>query len=137
LLGATRQLLAFRTGRRRDGEADEPHVRALHGALAGGESIVTTGLILQELLQGFAGPRARKDIIERFSALPLLTPDRPDYINAADLRNLCSRSGVQLERLTRCWPSCAFDTSSHCLRPTTILCSRQDIAISSCGALTA
>jgi hypothetical protein len=84
--------LAFR----RDGEADEPHVKALHGALTGGESIVTTGLILQELLQGFAGPRARKDIIERFSALPLLTPDRADYIDAADLRNLCRRSGVQL-----------------------------------------
>jgi len=83
--------LAFR----RDGEADEPHVRALRGALTGGESIVTTGLILQELLQGFAGPRSRRDIIERFSTLPLLTPDRPDYINAADLRNLCRRSGVQ------------------------------------------
>ena len=84
--------LAFR----RDGEADEPHVRALQGALTGGDSIVTTGLILQELLQGFAGPRARKDIIERFSALPLLTPDRSDYIDAAELRNLCRRSGVQL-----------------------------------------
>ena len=84
--------LAFR----RDGEADAPHVKALHSALTGGESIVTTGLVLQELLQGFAGPRARKDIIERFSALPLLTPDRPDYIDAADLRNLCRRSGVQL-----------------------------------------
>ena len=84
--------LAFR----RDGEADEPHVKVLHGALSGGESIVTTGLILQELLRGFAGPRARKDIIERFSALPLLTPGRPDYIDAADLRNLCRRSGVQL-----------------------------------------
>jgi hypothetical protein len=84
--------LAFR----RDDNVDGPHVRALHGALAGGDSIVTTGLILQELLQGFAGPRARKDIIDRFSALPLLTPDRSDYIAAAELRNLCRRSGVQL-----------------------------------------
>jgi hypothetical protein len=84
--------LAFR----RDGSADEPQVRALRAALNGGESLVTTGLILQELLQGFAGPRARKDIIERFSALPLLAPDRQDYIDAADLRNLCRRSGVQI-----------------------------------------
>jgi len=45
-------------------------------ALGGGESIVTTGLILQELLQGFAGPRARKDIVQRFTALPLIVPDR-------------------------------------------------------------
>ena len=57
---------------------------------------VRINAILQELLQGSAGPRARKDIIERFSALPLLTPDRPDYIDAAELRNLCRRSGVQL-----------------------------------------
>src|ERR1022692_339689 len=84
--------LAFR----RDRETDVPHVKALHVALAGGESIVTTGLILQELLQGFAGPRARKDIIERFAALPLLAPDRQDYIDAADLRNRCRRVCVQI-----------------------------------------
>src|ERR1700694_3491353 len=84
--------LAFR----RDGDADEPHVKALHGALSGGESIVTTGLILQELLQGFAGPRARKQIIERFSALPLLVPDRQDHVEAADLRHRCRRAGVQI-----------------------------------------
>ncbi len=44
---------------RRDRLSDTPPVRALHAALTGGESIVTTGLILQELLQGFTGPRAR------------------------------------------------------------------------------
>ena len=84
--------LAFR----RDRVANEPQVRALRTAIAGGEPIVITGLILQELLQGFSGPRARKDIVERFSALPLLAPDRQDYIDAADLRNLCRRSGVQV-----------------------------------------
>jgi len=57
---------------------------------------VTTGLILQELLQGFAGPRARKDIIDRFATLPLLAPDRQDYIDAAELRNRCRRAGVQV-----------------------------------------
>lgn len=81
---------------RRDGTVDAPQVNALRAALAGGEAIVTAGLILQELLQGFAGPRACRQIIERFSALPLLTPDRQDYVDAADLRNLCRRSGVQL-----------------------------------------
>lgn len=84
--------LAFR----RDHESDVPQVKALHEALTGGEPIVTTGLILQELLQGFSGPRARRDIIERFSALPLLAPDRADYVDAAEIRNLCRRSGVQL-----------------------------------------
>jgi predicted nucleic acid-binding protein len=84
--------LAFR----RDVESAAPEVKALRAAIGGGDSIVTTGLILQELLQGFAGPRARKDIVQRFAALPLLAPDRRDYIDAAELRNGCRRSGVQL-----------------------------------------
>jgi predicted nucleic acid-binding protein len=84
--------LAFR----RDGDSDSPSVDALRASLAGGDSIVTTGLILQELLQGFAGPRARKEILERFAALPLLIPDRRDYIDAAELRNRCRRSGIQV-----------------------------------------
>ena len=65
-------------------------------ALEGGETIVTTGLVLQELLQGFAGPRARQDIIERFTALPLLSPDRQDHVAAAELRNRCRRAGLQI-----------------------------------------
>lgn len=58
--------------------------------------MVTTGLVLQELLQGFTGPRARRDIIDRFTSLPLLSPDRQDHIDAAELRNRCRRAGVQL-----------------------------------------
>ena len=84
--------LAFR----RDINSDAPAVDVLRTALAGGDSIVTTGLILQELLQGFTGPRDRKQIVERFAALPLLIPDRRDYIDAAEFRNLCRRSGVQI-----------------------------------------
>jgi predicted nucleic acid-binding protein len=84
--------LAFR----RDTESLSPQVAALQAALSGGESVVTTGLILQELLQGFSGARAHKELIQRFAALPLIVPDRRDYIEAADLRNLCRRSGVQL-----------------------------------------
>ena len=54
------------------------------------------GLVLQELLQGFAGPRARAALLERFSALPSVTPDRDDHVDAATLRNACRRGGVQL-----------------------------------------
>ena len=81
---------------RRDPISAAPQVRALRNALEGEEIVVTTGLVLQELLQGFAGPRARKDIIERFTALPLLGPDRQDHIDAAELRNSCRRAGVQV-----------------------------------------
>ena len=84
--------LAFR----RDRDPGARQVTALREALEGDELVVTTGLVLQELLQGFAGPRARKDIIERFAALPLLSPDRQDHIEAAELRNRCRRAGVQL-----------------------------------------
>jgi len=56
---------------------------------------VTTGLVLQELLQGFSGPRNRTQILDRFAALPLLVPDRRDHVEAAELRNKCRRGGIQ------------------------------------------
>ena len=83
--------LAFR----RDHVSAAPEVRVLRDALEGGDTIVVTGLVLQELLQGFSGPKARKDIIDRFAALPLLAPDRQDHIDAAELRNRCRRAGLQ------------------------------------------
>lgn len=81
---------------RRDAQASAPEVEALKNALEEGRVIVTTGLVLQELLQGFSGPRARKQIVERFAALPLLAPDRQDHIDAAELRNRCRRAGIQV-----------------------------------------
>ena len=84
--------LAFR----RDSVSSPGEVFALRQALEGGDTVVTTGLILQELLQGFSGPRARKDIIDRFSALPFLNPNRQDHIDAAELRNQGRRAGVQI-----------------------------------------
>jgi predicted nucleic acid-binding protein len=71
-------------------------VRELARALAVGETIVATGLVLQELLQGFSGPKARQAILNRFAALPLLAPDRRDHVEAAELRNRCRRAGVQI-----------------------------------------
>ena len=84
--------LAFR----RDAAKPSPEIDALKGALEGGDSVVTTGLVLQELLQGFSGPRDRGQIIDRFGALPLLSPDRQDHIEAADIRNRCRRAGIQV-----------------------------------------
>jgi predicted nucleic acid-binding protein len=81
---------------RRDGAPDAPEVRALLDALTGAHDIVTTGLVLQELLQGFSGPRAATSIIARFRALPLISPDRDDHIAAATIRNLCRQRGVQI-----------------------------------------
>jgi predicted nucleic acid-binding protein len=81
---------------RRDRPADVPEVRSLVRALEGVERVVATGLVLQELLQGFTGPKARGQIVDRFAAFPLLVPDREDHIAAAELRNLCRKRGVQV-----------------------------------------
>jgi predicted nucleic acid-binding protein len=95
--------LAFR----RDVPPQSAQVRALKSAINAGEPLLTTGLVLQELLQGFSGPRAQAQILDRFSAVPLLVPDREDHIRAAALRNTCRRAGVQVGT-TLCWRSCAF-----------------------------
>lgn len=84
--------LAFR----RDAVATAVEVMTLRQSLEAGDTILTTGLVLQELLQGFAGPRARQQLIERFVALPFINPDRQDHFEAADLRNRCRRSGIQI-----------------------------------------
>lgn len=81
---------------RRDESIATSEVIQLRVALDTGDSIFTTGLVLQELLQGFSRPKANRQIIERFSALPFLVPDREDYIQAADLRNACRRKGLQV-----------------------------------------
>ena len=81
---------------RRDAEASEPEVQVLKHSLLGDEVVVTTGLVLQELLHGFSGAKAQAQIVQRFASLPLIQPDRDDYIGAAALRNTCRRAGVQI-----------------------------------------
>jgi predicted nucleic acid-binding protein len=84
--------LAFR----RDKPQGAPEAAALVRAIEAGELIVTTGIVLQELLQGFNGPKLRQQILDRFAAVPLLNPDRQDHIAAADLKTRCRRAGVQV-----------------------------------------
>ena len=81
---------------RRDAPFPVPEVDALVRALEGGEAVFTNCMVLQELLQGFSGPKNREQIVDRFAALPLLVPDRRDHVDAAELRNKCRRVGVQI-----------------------------------------
>lgn len=81
---------------RRDRRPDNPEVHALARALERGDTLFTTGLVLQEILQGFKGPKDRDSIVERFAALPLLVPSRNDHIAAAELRNECRQRGLQV-----------------------------------------
>lgn len=68
----------------------------LRSALEAGDAILTTGLVLQELLQGAAGPKAREPIAQRFAALPFLVPSREDHIRAATLHTACRKKGIQI-----------------------------------------
>ena len=78
---------------RRDVEQSAPEVVALRHSLMGTDQVFTTGLVLQELLQGFAGPKERAQLVDRLSALAFLQPDKEDHIEAAEVRNSCRRRG--------------------------------------------
>ena len=84
--------LAFR----RDGEQIEPEVAALREALLNAHHVVTTGVVVQELLQGVTGARDRAQLLERLSAIDFVQPDPEDHVEAADVRNGCLRRGVQI-----------------------------------------
>jgi hypothetical protein len=81
---------------RRDAPPDLPEVELLSDALRSEDALYTTGLVLQELLQGFHGAKAKQRIIHELSALPFIVPDRDDHVRAAELRNGCRRKGVQV-----------------------------------------
>lgn len=81
---------------RRDAPAAQPAVAALKDALAGSEVVVTTGVVLQELLQGFGAPKSRVQIIASFASLAIIQPDREDHIAAANLWSSCRAAGMQL-----------------------------------------
>ena len=73
-----------------------PEVVLLDQCLERGDVIVTTGIVLQELLQGFQGPAQAQRIVKEFSLLPVIAPEIEDHIEAAALRNHCRRRGVQV-----------------------------------------
>jgi predicted nucleic acid-binding protein len=40
--------------------------------------------------------KSRDRLLQHFSALPFISPDRTDHVEAAELRNHCRRKGVQM-----------------------------------------
>ena len=81
---------------RRDAPPHIPQVDLLRNALEAGDPVFTTGLVLQELLQGIRGPRARDAIERRFSTLPFLVPHPADHVRAAAIHSSCRTKGVQV-----------------------------------------
>jgi predicted nucleic acid-binding protein len=81
---------------RRDTAPDTAEMKTLTRCLERQHILFTTGIILQELLQGFRGPKQRDRIIEHFSSLPLIVPDFADHVAAAALQTTCRQKGIQI-----------------------------------------
>jgi predicted nucleic acid-binding protein len=84
--------LAFR----KNAPSTLPKIRRLAQALRDGEQIFTTGLVLQELLQGFPDDDARDSLLARFSSLPHVVPDGQDHVDAAELRRRLAGEGLRI-----------------------------------------
>jgi predicted nucleic acid-binding protein len=108
---------------RRDAPHPGPEVEALRQALLGTDQVFTTGLILQELLQGFAGPKNREVLLHHFSVLACVQPNRNDHMEAAEVRNACRRRGVQIGTID------ALLIQLCCRHDLTLLSTGQDFAL--------
>lgn len=84
---------------RRDSPPGIAEVGILRDALAGGDRVVTTGVILLELLRGFVPEQARRAIRDDLGAVDVIEPSWTDYEAAAGLSNTCRRAGVQLSSI--------------------------------------
>ncbi len=84
--------LAFR----RPIDVHDVHVDALRAALTSNQIVVTTGVILQELLQGVSKPRQMLEFSTMFSKLGFVNPDKLTHTSAAEVWTKCRKKGVQL-----------------------------------------
>jgi len=81
---------------RRAGPERVAEVDALAELLRGADLVATTGIVLQELLQGSVRADTRELILERFRRLTFVMPTPDDHVGAARVRTTCRERGVQL-----------------------------------------
>jgi hypothetical protein len=77
---------------RRDRPAGR-EVEALRAGIESGE-VVLTGIILQEILQGFPSVERTRRLADHLAPFPLLGLHRGDYLYAAEIRNKCRAKGL-------------------------------------------
>lgn len=75
---------------------DLPEVSALRDALSGQDLVVTTGVILQEVLQGLTTAAARTAVRDQMNGMTYLDADRNDHLAAADVFVGCRERGIQI-----------------------------------------
>jgi predicted nucleic acid-binding protein len=80
--------------RRRQVSAD-PAAGKLRQLIEGEDTVLLTGIVLQELLQGLRAAKDAKMLAEQLAQFPFLEPSREDHRAAAELFNLCRRRGIQ------------------------------------------
>lgn len=79
--------------RRRAREPEPPPVVRLRRLVERGD-VVLSGLVLQEVLQGFKQDVHFRKARLALAAFPLLQLDRSHYIAAAEIRRVCAARGV-------------------------------------------
>jgi predicted nucleic acid-binding protein len=70
-------------------------LQQLQKLILAGETIYTTGIILQEVLQGLRNDDHFQKLKSYLEAFTLLSPARETYVNAAGIYKKCRRSGIQ------------------------------------------
>ena len=81
---------------RKGGPAKHPAVEKLAALLRANEDVVLTGLILQEILQGFRSDVAFRNVLRHLEPFPLLELDRRSCVAAASLHRRCAARGVSV-----------------------------------------
>ena len=81
---------------RKDGPAKHPAVEKLQALILDTQHVVLTGIILQEILQGFRQEGTFTTVLAYFEAFPLLSLTRHDFIAAATLRRQATTKGLTL-----------------------------------------
>lgn len=79
---------------RKKGPADHAAVRELTRILEEDRDVVLTGIILQEILQGFRADTTFRRLVRYLEGFPLLATDRSHYVGAAELHRLCAANGI-------------------------------------------
>lgn len=75
---------------------DTPELSALRSALGGTDLVATTGIVVQEVVQGIVSESARGRVRDRLSRMTRIDADLDDYLTAAEAFVACRRQGVQL-----------------------------------------
>lgn len=99
---------------RRGGPSDHPAVKKLAALLEAEEDVAISGVILQEILQAYRQPEARRRVDRLLDPVPLLPLTRSDCEAAAAIHRSCAEQGVAASTVD-CQIAQAAVSHSHAL----------------------